>query len=90
MDFVNRLPVDTSIHNHGAYADGDSEDKTKPGASKRYVYLNEETSRFQWYHDLTAHVTAVNVYRGLAGLFCIGTSSRTTYTSRRAGSACRS
>lgn len=65
VDFVNRLPVDTSIHNHGAYVDGDSdghpEDKTRPGESKRYVYPNDETSRFQWYHDHTAHTTAVNV-----------------------------
>ena len=72
---MNRLPVDTSVHNHGAYVDGDSdghpEDKIPPGGSKRYVYPNEETSRFQWYHDHTAHVTAENVYKGLAGLFFI-------------------
>lgn len=76
VDFVNRLSVDTSIHNHGAYVDGDSdghpEDKIHPGESKRYVYLNDETSRFQWYHDHTAHTTAVNVYKGLAGLFFVG------------------
>jgi len=76
VTFANDLPVHTSVHNHGAYVDGDSdghpEDLIPPGSSKRYVYLNDETSRLQWYHDHAAHVTAVNVYNGLAGLYLVG------------------
>ena len=76
VTFTNRLPVHTSVHNHGAYVDGDSdghpEDLIPPGGSKTYAYNNDENARFQWYHDHAAHVTAPNVYNGLAGLYLIG------------------
>jgi len=76
VKFTNNLTVNTSVHNHGAYVDGDSdghpEDMIPPGGSKTYVYNNDENARFQWYHDHAAHITASNVYNGLAGLYLIG------------------
>jgi spore coat protein A, manganese oxidase len=76
VEQVNRLPVHTSIHTHGAYVDGDSDghpnDLIAPGGSKTYVFGNDETARTQWFHDHAMHTTAENVYRGLAGLYLIG------------------
>jgi spore coat protein A, manganese oxidase len=76
IEQVNRLPVPTSIHTHGAYVDGDSDghpnDLIPPGGSKTYFFGNDETARTQWFHDHAMHLTAENVYRGLAGLYLIG------------------
>ena len=76
----NGLTVDTSIHNHGSYVNGDSDghpaDAIRPGFSKTYSYGNGDekapddvTSHTQWYHDHVEHATATNVYRGLAGFY---------------------
>ncbi len=68
---INRLNVPTSVHLHGGYVDGDSDghpdDLIQPGQHKDYFYSNEQTARTMWFHDHTVHVTALNVYRGLAG-----------------------
>jgi spore coat protein A, manganese oxidase len=75
VEHVNDLPVPTSMHTHGAYVDGDSDghplDLVMPGRSKSYFFGNDETSRTQWYHDHALHITAENVYRGLAGMYLI-------------------
>jgi len=75
IEHVNELPVPTSMHTHGAYVDGDSDghplDLVMPGTSKTYILHNDETARTQWYHDHAMHITAENVYHGLAGMFLI-------------------
>jgi spore coat protein A, manganese oxidase len=72
---INELPVPTSIHHHGAYVDGDSDghplDLIPPGGWKDYSFNNQQCARTQWYHDHAMHITATNVYRGLAGMYII-------------------
>jgi FtsP/CotA-like multicopper oxidase with cupredoxin domain len=67
----NALPVPTSVHTHGAYVDGDSDghpaDLIQPLAFKDYFFDKNEGARTIWYHDHAEHITAINVYRGLAG-----------------------
>lgn len=68
---ANELSVPTSVHTHGAYVDGDSDghpaDLIQPGASKDYFFFKNEGARTIWYHDHAEHITAINVYNGLAG-----------------------
>lgn len=75
IEHVNELPVPTSMHTHGAYVDGDSDghplDLVMPGTSKTYILHNDQTARTQWYHDHAMHITAENVYHGLAGMYLI-------------------
>jgi len=75
IEHANRLSVPTSMHMHGAYVDGDSDghplDMVMPGGTKTYVFGNDQTSRTQWYHDHALHITAENVYHGLAGMYLI-------------------
>jgi FtsP/CotA-like multicopper oxidase with cupredoxin domain len=75
IEHVNQLPVPTSMHTHGAFVDGDSDghplDLVMPGSSKTYILHNDETARTQWYHDHAMHITAENVYHGLAGMYLI-------------------
>lgn len=72
---TNNLPVPTSVHHHGAYADGDSDghplDLIPPGGRKEYKLGNQQCARTQWYHDHAMHITSTNVYRGLSGLYII-------------------
>ena len=72
---TNALKVPTSIHTHGAYVDGDSDghpsDLIAPGATKTYVFGNDQNARTQWYHDHADHITARNAYRGLSGFYLI-------------------
>lgn len=75
VEHVNALAVPTSMHMHGAYVDGDSDghplDMIMPGRTKSYVFHNDQTARTQWYHDHALHITAENVYHGLAGMYLI-------------------
>ncbi|MGY1603194.1 multicopper oxidase family protein [Geodermatophilus sp. SYSU D00815] len=67
--------VQTSTHLHGAPSlpqyDGYANDLSSPGQFKDYLYDNTEDARTIWYHDHAVHVTARNVYHGLAGLYVI-------------------
>lgn len=76
MRLTNRLPNPTSMHVHGVYADGDNDghpsDLIPPGGQKTYTLPNDQTSRMMWYHDHAEHITALNVYMGLAGLYIGG------------------
>ncbi len=78
----NRLPAvhplfghefRTSTHLHGSPTlpqyDGYANDLTRPGFVKDYVYDNREDARTLWYHDHAVHVTAKNVYTGLAAQY---------------------
>ncbi|XAS68575.1 multicopper oxidase domain-containing protein [Micrococcaceae bacterium Sec5.7] len=63
----------TVTHLHGSASlpqyDGYANDITVPGNVKNYHYPNWQTARTLWYHDHKHHVTAQNVYSGLAGFY---------------------
>ena len=80
--FINELPVETSIHNHGghtsAHSDGFPNDFIFPGEFKDYCYPNiapedddSEFATFQWYHDHAMDITGENVYMGLAAFYLL-------------------
>ncbi len=64
---------DTVTHLHGSASlpqyDGYANDITIPGFVKNYHYPNFQPSRTLWYHDHKHHITAQNVYSGLAGFY---------------------
>lgn len=63
----------TVTHLHGSASlpqyDGYANDFTVPGNVKNYKYPNWQTARTLWYHDHKHHITAQNVYSGLAGFY---------------------
>jgi spore coat protein A, manganese oxidase len=63
----------TSTHLHGSTSlpqyDGYANDITVPGNVKNYHYPNRQTARTLWYHDHKHHITAQNVYSGLAAFY---------------------
>jgi spore coat protein A, manganese oxidase len=63
----------TVTHLHGSASlpqyDGYANDFTAPGNVKNYHYPNRQTARTLWYHDHNHHVTAQNVYSGLAAFY---------------------
>ncbi|MDQ1057416.1 spore coat protein A [Arthrobacter globiformis] len=63
----------TSTHLHGSASlpqyDGYANDITVPGFFKNYHYPNRQAARTLWYHDHKHHITAQNVYSGLAGFY---------------------
>ena len=82
MRISNRFPASgllhpdefrTVTHLHGSASlpqyDGYANDFTAPGKVKDYKYPNWQTARTLWYHDHNHHVTAQNVYSGLAGFY---------------------
>jgi len=79
---INRLPqrhplfgheFSTSTHLHGSPSlpqyDGYANDLSRPGFFKDYLYDNNEDARTLWYHDHAVHVTAKQVYTGLAAQY---------------------
>ena len=79
----NHLPVNTSVHLHGAVVDGNSDghplDIIRPGGVKVYTYPNpdvdSQSARTEWYHDHAVDITGSNVYHGLAGFYLIHDAS---------------
>lgn len=82
MRQVNELPrrhptlgydVYTSLHLHGnanrPEYDGYADDISRPGQYKDYHFPNGQPARTLWYHDHGVHISAQNVYMGLAGLY---------------------
>jgi|GEM_PF-352744 len=65
--------IDTVTHLHGSASlpqyDGYANDITAPGFVKTYHYPNTQTARTLWYHDHAHHITAQNVYSGLAAFY---------------------
>ena len=63
----------TVTHLHGSASlpqyDGYANDFTAPGNVKTYRYPNWQNARTLWYHDHNHHVTAENVYSGLAAFY---------------------
>jgi FtsP/CotA-like multicopper oxidase with cupredoxin domain len=83
--FVNRIPEIVATHYHGGHTPADSDgvpmdsyaswDVFSPGGlagSRTHVFPNDNPfPATLWYHDHGEDVTAVNVYRGLCGLFLL-------------------
>ena len=67
--------MELATHLHGSASlpqfDGYAADLTVPGFMKTYHYPNHQPARTIWYHDHTQHVTAENVYSGLAAHYHI-------------------
>ncbi|WP_339802074.1 multicopper oxidase family protein [Saezia sanguinis] len=72
IEFINQLPQPTTIHWHGlpvpADQDGAPMDLIAPGEQKIYQYtLPTDCAGTYWFHPHPHHMTAEQVYRGLAG-----------------------
>jgi FtsP/CotA-like multicopper oxidase with cupredoxin domain len=65
----------TVVHLHGGRttpeSDGWPENTAAPGQTRFYEYDNNQRATQLWYHDHAVHVTRLNVYSGLAGLWTI-------------------
>jgi FtsP/CotA-like multicopper oxidase with cupredoxin domain len=63
------------IHLHGGRTtpenDGWPENTAAPGQTRLYEYESNQRGTQLWYHDHAIHVTRLNVYSGLAGLWTI-------------------
>jgi FtsP/CotA-like multicopper oxidase with cupredoxin domain len=63
------------VHLHGARVQSDSDgwpdDTCAPGQSNTYTYNNDQAATMLWYHDHAMHVTRLNVYAGLAGVWLV-------------------
>ena len=72
---TNTLDVPTSTHLHGGHvppqSDGYPTDVIATGASKSYLYPNEQPAATLWYHDHAHHQEAENVFRGLSGFYLV-------------------
>ncbi|KAF2434479.1 Cupredoxin [Tothia fuscella] len=69
--FVNKAAQKMNVHLHGSYTwDGWALDWLEPGQYKDYYYPNA-AHRTLWYHDHTNKVGAMNVYKGLLGMYQI-------------------
>jgi spore coat protein A, manganese oxidase len=72
---TNALSENITIHNHGhsvpAQYDGHPTDYIVPGASKTYLYPNNQRAATLWYHDHTYDLTGKHVYYGMAGFYII-------------------
>jgi spore coat protein A len=68
-------PFRTVTHLHGSPSlpqyDGYANDFVPPDFVKTYRYPNTEAGRTLWYHDHAHHVTAQNVYSGLAAFYTL-------------------
>ncbi len=75
IHLVNNLTESTALHVHGAHvataSDGAPMDLVLPGASRDYIYPNNQSARIQWYHDHAMDNTATHVYKGMAGMYLI-------------------
>jgi spore coat protein A len=75
---VNNLQESMSVHLHGGHtppnSDGHPTDLIGPGATKTYVYPNNQVAATLWYHDHAIDVTGRHVYMGLAGFYLIADS----------------
>ncbi len=65
----------TVVHLHGGRTtpenDGWPENTAAPGQSRFYEYENNQNATQLWYHDHAVHVTRLNAYSGLAGMWTI-------------------
>ena len=72
---IDQLPAWTVAHLHGgrtaADSDGWTENAFFNGQTDLFQYQNEMRSTMLWYHDHAMHITRLNVYAGLAGMYII-------------------
>jgi spore coat protein A len=72
---INLIPPVAATHLHGgnteANSDGWTENTVSPGQVQLDQYGNRQPSTLLWYHDHAMHITRLNVYAGLAGLYFI-------------------
>ena len=70
-----RYNVWTSTHLHGSCSkpqyDGYASDITDGASWKDYVYPDVQAARTLWYHDHGVHITAPNVFMGLAAMYIL-------------------
>jgi FtsP/CotA-like multicopper oxidase with cupredoxin domain len=70
-----RYNVATSTHLHGSCSkpqyDGYASDITDGTSWKDYVYPNVQAARTLWYHDHAVHMTAPNIFMGLAAMYVL-------------------
>jgi spore coat protein A len=75
---VNNLQESMSVHLHGGHtppeSDGHPTDLIGPGATKTYVYPNNQVAATLWFHDHAIDVTGRHVYMGLAGFYLLSDS----------------
>jgi FtsP/CotA-like multicopper oxidase with cupredoxin domain len=75
---VNNLQESMSVHLHGGHtapeSDGHPTDLIGPGATKTYVYPNNQAAATLWFHDHAIDVTGRHVYMGLAGFYLLSDS----------------
>jgi len=71
----NKLSEPAAVHLHGAVVDHDNDGYPHgciaPGASRTYVYPNNQPASSLWYHDHAHHLEGEHVYRGLAGFYLL-------------------
>ena len=70
--FGHRFVTSTHLHGNASLPqyDGYASDLTGPGYTKVYQWpAKYQPARTLWYHDHASHVTAQNVYGGLAGQY---------------------
>jgi spore coat protein A len=71
---TNLMNREVNIHNHGhkvpVESDGGPLDVIRPGASRTYIYPNDQNASTYWYHD-HAMGNAESIYRGMAGFYLI-------------------
>lgn len=72
---ARKLQAALVTHLHGgrtqADYDGWPDNTIIPGQVARYTYHNEQAAAMLWYHDHSMHVTRLNVYAGLAGVWLV-------------------
>ncbi len=72
---VHNLQATLVTHLHGGRTQADSDgwpDNTAiSGQSADYTYQNDQNAAMLWYHDHANHVTRLNVFAGLAGVWLI-------------------
>ena len=75
---ANHLEESMSVHLHGGHtppeSDGHPTDLIGPGATKTYVYPNNQVAATLWFHDHAIDVTGRHVYMGLAAFYLLSDS----------------
>lgn len=73
--FLNEIDADTTIHWHGLGVpwemDGHPTRHVYPGGAYRYEFSVDDAASTYWYHPHAHGSTALQTYRGLAGLFLV-------------------
>ena len=72
---VNALGREVNVHLHGGKVpwrdDGHPALGIPAGAAREYTYPNRQDSYTGWYHDHVHHVSAEQIYRGLAAFYLL-------------------